>query len=297
MIKKFILASPDADIYNDPLHFKRTPVIKVCGNKIIQPEEIDLGGLSIENWLEQNPTRLKYTITLNILSNEPIEYQEKNYYNPDWELIEIPLDDNETFIIKERNSSSDFFADIRQLDMLIKGTNETFNFIEPIEPHKDVYGLAYREIILLSAMEVENQWKSFLTRNGYESARPSTNDYVKLNEFINFNVPISLSYHPDYPTLLSFSNWSSDAPTESLEWYNAYNKIKHNRTENFQLATLNNALLSVSAVITVISLRYGIEDVKKHLSNSTFKIPDGIIYSKFGCLRDIGDTTAVKYFE
>lgn len=53
-----------------------------------------------------------------------------------------------------------------------------------------------------------------------------------------------------------FENWDSTQPTKSLKWYDAYNKVKHNKNQNYDKATLENCLNAVAAVIILFSVRY-----------------------------------------
>lgn len=242
----------------NPYSWKATnvcsPIIKVQGGNIIEPEEISLEGMPLLDWLKKNPKRLKYNFDNEINDSGEFDY---NYYCAEWDLKKIFLEDGECFNIQEPFNSPHFNADKRQYISLINRLEETFNIIEPIEKHKDVYGITFREIMLLAAMEVEVHWAALLKNNGYEmSKRLSTRDYVKLFDFIDFGSEFKLSSYPDFSPLEPFKNWDIEKPTASLSWYDAYNQVKHDRSSKINLATLENALLALAALRTMLSIRY-----------------------------------------
>jgi hypothetical protein len=59
--------------------------------------------------------------------------------------------------------------------------------------------------------------------------------------------------HPTAP----FSGWSSTAPTQSLSWYDAYNKTKHDRAHHFGAASLENGIRAVMANVVLFAVRFG----------------------------------------
>jgi len=89
--------------------------------------------------------------------------------------------------------------------------------------------------------------------------RYTTNDYVALK------LPLHLSEYKlirdrlNLADYFPFVGWSDTQPTQSLEWYNAYNKVKHNRDENFNLATVENCINSVAACSVLFSTRFSPE--------------------------------------
>src|SRR6185437_6864958 len=92
------------------------------------------------------------------------------------------------------------------------------------------------ELLLLSSMEVEASWAAVLRANGYVSrtqrTRLNTEDYVLLLNAMRLDsYTLSLTSYPSFPAFTPFENWSSAAPTQTLDWYNAYNMTKHNRED------------------------------------------------------------------
>lgn len=48
-----------------------------------------------------------------------------------------------------------------------------------------------------------------------------------------------------------FEKWSVDEPANSLEWWKAYNSVKHGRSENYQMANLTNVIYSLAALFLI----------------------------------------------
>ena len=275
-IKRYILAAPDYSkviedeaLYNSTAIFgsdknlsygslfrNRSPIIKVCDGKIIEPEYFNLEGLDLLDWIKTNPDKLNYTVGSDYMAGHPTEWETVNYYRDDWVLHELLLDDDEEFNILSESSDEEYFRDVRQYNNLVENLIATFKTVEPDKNHERVFGLSYRELILLASMEVEIHWKALLTENGYLKERTTTRDYIKPKQFINFDCSYLLSSYPGFPLLFPFQGWNENSPTESLVWYDAYNKIKHNRTEYIKLANLKNALLSIAAVHKLLIIRY-----------------------------------------
>lgn len=277
--QNFILAKTEDDVYAF-LGQNRTPIIKICDGKIIEPKEINLCGLSLIDWLKQNEDELTY-LHNPLFSKEGLKLEK--YYNPNWKLYELKLDKHEDFSIIEKidEKDSQFYSDLRQFNILQKNLEQVFNFIEPNEQNKQVYGLELRNIILLSSMEVEVHWQNLMKNNGYKKNRLTTKDYFKLNEFINFKFEFKISNHPNFGTIKPFDDWVEISPTNSLKWYNSYNKIKHDRSNNLNMATLELAIASVSAVLTLLIVRYGQSNIDKAISTNLFSTTKSVRISKY----------------
>lgn len=56
-------------------------------------------------------------------------------------------------------------------------------------------------------------------------------------------------------------------PTQSLQWYDDYNKIKHDRELNFNRANMENALTSIVSYAILLLAQYGADNTiwKEHM--------------------------------
>ncbi len=167
-----------------------------------------------------------------------------NYYNRGFE---------KTISQKELTQSS------VSLQILLDKLESLFEFLEPSEQNESAYGHRIREIILLASMEVESAWSAVLRDNGYTSEQDfNTKDYVKLlNPMFLDGYKLSLQQYPQFSPFSPFEGWNPAAPTHSLIWYDAYNKIKHDREKNLPLATLQNAITSVGAAAVMYRAQFG----------------------------------------
>jgi hypothetical protein len=69
---------------------------------------------------------------------------------------------------------------------------------------------------------------------------------------------IQLANYPWIDEVSPFCVWNEKEPTRSLKWYEAYNLVKHDREKHFRLATVQNAILAVSAVAIMGLAQHGI---------------------------------------
>lgn len=155
-------------------------------------------------------------------------------------------------------------------DLIAKRLFDVFTYIEPIPSNFNVFGHKTREVLLLSCMEVESSWASVLTSNNYKAGkRLTTKDYVKLlNPMLLDRYEVEFPMYPEIGTLKPFHNWDSNNSTISIPWYDAYNKTKHNIEDNFDCASLHNAILSVSAIAVMLCAQFGPEAVPEGLKVS-----------------------------
>lgn len=149
---------------------------------------------------------------------------------------------------------------------IINKIDELLLYIEPSMQGLQSYGHKSRELLILACTEVENQWASLIKKsNLYQpnnnKQKFTTNDYVKLLDQCHFN-----EYQIEFKNyaglkFVPFANWSATDPTQSLHWYNAYNKTKHDRAQGFQFATLENVMNAVSACLIMYCVKYGPHDL------------------------------------
>jgi len=146
------------------------------------------------------------------------------------------------------------------LRILLNKLEELFETIEPSVDNLSVYGHKIREILLLACMEVESSWVAVLKENGYQQTMPwKTTDYIKLLSPMFLDCyRLSLRSYPNFPQFSPFENWNVGNPTQSLLWYDSYNKTKHDRENNLRLATLDNAVHAVGAAAVMFYAQFGL---------------------------------------
>jgi len=119
------------------------------------------------------------------------------------------------------------------------------------------FGHEIRNVLILACTEVKMHWKSVLEANG-ESGE-STKDYVKLAKAMRLaDYEVDFTYYPWFQALKPFEKWgSSSNTTQDIEWYDAYNGVKHNRDSNFSRGTLQRAFEAIATCFIMLCAQYG----------------------------------------
>jgi len=149
----------------------------------------------------------------------------------------------------------------QSLRILINKLDELFLYIEPESQCLQTYSHKTRELLILACTEVENSWKSYMTKSStlpVNGRTYTTQDYVKLLDKLYLDeYQFKLILYQHIPPIVPFKGWDKNAPSVSLTWYDAYNKTKHDRTTNFSVATLWNCISAVVANLVMHSVKFG----------------------------------------
>jgi hypothetical protein len=204
-------------------------------------------GLSLEDWARKNfgAENLRYT-SIEIGDSIDSVWRPSLYYDSDvFQAINTTL--------QERRLTE------YSLRVLIEKMDDLFLYIEPDSVSMNTYSHKIRELLILACTEVETFWTFYLQKAGEpNSKRFTTNDYVKLKDKLFLNeYKFSLKSFASISPIKPFETWDQANPTESLPWYSAYNKTKHNRVNNFHYATFENALNAVIANLVLYIVRFG----------------------------------------
>lgn len=107
----------------------------------------------------------------------------------------------------------------------------------------------FAKLLLLSASEFEVIAKVLYIESGY-TVNNKTN-ITELSKTILCLYPkiINTKVTTPYNIIMPLSKWSITKPYYGIPWWNAYNKIKHDRTNNFEAANLNNSLNSLASLM------------------------------------------------
>ncbi len=157
--------------------------------------------------------------------------------------------------------SPSFLQDMRAYQNIQSSLDNLFNFIEPVEINLKTYGHKIRELLILACTEVEYLLLKALTENGYkEKSRYSTLDYVHCRDLLKLNqYEAKLIQYSHLKVFAPFKDWSNEKgkSTESIPWYDAYNRVKHNRSDNISHANLEHLLDAVAAIHILLESQYG----------------------------------------
>lgn len=149
---------------------------------------------------------------------------------------------------------------LTQLSTLVDFLNQIFKTVYPCPENYGTFGFDIRNLIILACTEFETHAIGVLKSNGINPKKDyyTTLDYVRLNDILKLsNYSVSFRHHPDLPSICPFNNWNPENPTKSLEWYNTYNKIKHDREKEFHNSRIQALVNSISACFVMLIAQYG----------------------------------------
>ncbi|WP_214073515.1 hypothetical protein [Mucilaginibacter sp. dw_454] len=148
----------------------------------------------------------------------------------------------------------------QSLRLLIGKLDELFLYIEPDAACINTFSHKTRELLILACAEVENSWTAYMDlANATPVNRKSftTKDYVKLCDKLHLrDYQFTLKSYKSLGPFRPFNNWQANNPSTSLDWYDAYNKTKHDRSKFFSTATLNHCISAVVATLVMHCVRF-----------------------------------------
>lgn len=148
-----------------------------------------------------------------------------------------------------------------------------FRYIEPVPENMSSYGHRVRELLILASTEVEANWRGLIAANTSKSIHGktlTTRDYVKLVKLLRLDEwGVSLKGYLNYQSIWPFDNWVASRPTQSLDWYCAYNEVKHDREGNFDKASLGHLISAMAAIHVLQAAQWG-PDIYSELFQGDF---------------------------
>lgn len=168
--------------------------------------------------------------------------------------------------VEETPYFGQFIQSLQHLESLFDDLADLFRVVDPaMDDNLNTHGNAIRDLIILASTEVEAQWRGILEANAIQRDRYSTPDYVRLLEAQKLNwYSVKLVRYPRLRPLAPFRGWNAGQPTQSLTWYDAYNKVKHDREKNFRDAALVHAIAAVAACVVMLEAQFGWAALKHH---------------------------------
>lgn len=135
---------------------------------------------------------------------------------------------------------------LRQFIDLETQFQATLSYIPYVEENKGVLSPKYSTILIDACSLIDSIFRDLVG----EKKRSSLKDYASLFEpSINLEQNLTLYLNTPLTILSPFESWRTSQPS----WWNAYNKLKHDRINNFDSATLENTLLAVCALHQVMA--------------------------------------------
>lgn len=164
---------------------------------------------------------------------------------------------------------------IRGYHLLEKELYKIFDFVEPTDANLKCYSHQIYALLLRASTEFEANARAILTSNGYvKPENLNITDYFKVNGALRLSeysitIPIWNGINKTFKPL---EEWSSG---HKLTWYQNYNAIKHNRSENFANASIENAIKAVGSVFCILFAQFNILSFDPNHPIEMFSIGEG----------------------
>lgn len=143
--------------------------------------------------------------------------------------------------------------------LIIRDLYEIFDFVEPHEDNKKTYSHRIYELFLRAATEFESNCKGILKANAYPKSVKDMNnlDYFKIQDAAHLSgYSVTFELWSSNTVFKPFASWN-EATYAPLPWYQSYNKVKHDRYNNFSEANLGNLMDAVAALICILHAQMG----------------------------------------
>src|SRR5215471_10949931 len=178
-----------------------------------------------------------------------------------------------------------------QLDML-----DLFSYVEPCDKNLETYSHRIQQLLMRSSVEVEANFTAIFIDNGYSVAGRNftINDYKlidKSHRLSSFEIRVP-GWIGNHGFRKPFANWADGQP---LPWYGAYNKSKHNRHENFHLATFDALLDAFCGLNILLSAQFMSEEYGPGGKSIGLSGADYFYEGNDGMEPSIGDMLRIRF--
>ncbi|MGR3562957.1 MAG: hypothetical protein ACU0FH_16800 [Heliomarina sp.] len=155
-------------------------------------------------------------------------------------------------------NARDVFTSARHFSSLMRTLEEILETVEPTVQNFDTHGNRIRNLLILTCTECENQMRGILRANGIDKPRYKTSDFARLLEVMRLaEYSVIFTEMPWLGEFSPFADWSADAPTQSLTWYDDYNAAKHDRTNNIHRARLEAVFNALAGLWVLMTAQHG----------------------------------------
>jgi len=139
---------------------------------------------------------------------------------------------------------------------------DLFQFIEPCNQNLNSISIKIHELLVRTCIEIEANFTSILHENSYSTSKNMNmkNDYSLIDythKLSSYKVKLPL-WTGEKSIRIPFHNWhdKSNENWHSLNWYNIYNKSKHERYSQFHNANFDILLDAVCALVVLLSSQF-----------------------------------------
>jgi hypothetical protein len=140
--------------------------------------------------------------------------------------------------------------------LLVADFMRVCEFIEPVDGHLDVHSHRLYELLLRGCTEFESICREVLAEMKYVRPKPgdfNICDFAHVEPELKFaeQFAVLAFWRPEPAYLSPFAAWGPAQPY--LDWYRAYNAVKHNRNSGFANASLRNVRSCIAGVFILVA--------------------------------------------
>ena len=159
----------------------------------------------------------------------------------------------------ERSTFEMYWRYYLSIEKMMKNTSQ---YVCPSKQNKNTYSDEFMKIILLSCSEIDSILKVICKENNVILKDKDYNmyEYAKVLETQDdikgwaFSPVCDTSSRDKSFVCFPFKNLDSQKPYAGLSWWEAYQKLKHNRVENAIIGNLENAVYAITAHFVLLRL-------------------------------------------
>ncbi|NQU28685.1 MAG: hypothetical protein HQ528_10380 [Candidatus Marinimicrobia bacterium] len=133
--------------------------------------------------------------------------------------------------------------------LLEQSLNDCLKYIPYYEENKNTYSSKFIPLILDSCGLIESIFADYLAGKGEHKYNNFLQYSNPINKKFNLNNSITIFLVSPIQFIIPFENWIEKPPS----WWIKYNQLKHDRIDNYKVATLQTVVDCICALHQVIS--------------------------------------------
>jgi len=167
---------------------------------------------------------------------------------------------------------------VRAFKLIQGDLQRLFEYVEPSDTNLNTYSFRIHELFMRTCIEIEANFKAILTENIFNpkgrNEKPRLEKSWKIQDYWITNKTHHLSdykiiipiWDGTHSTFEPFKEWDTQ---KELSWYQAYNKSKHDRYQEFKEASFANLLNAITGLLALLSSQFGTQDFSPASTNLT----------------------------
>ncbi len=159
----------------------------------------------------------------------------------------------------------------REHGMIAVDLESCFNVASPTEHNLKTFGAQFEKTIYFACVGVESLFNLILSECTNITNKGRMSDFVKLKPKLRVSeYSLQLVHYPWMNSLAPFENWNPERPSQSLQWFDAYNSLKHDKRQSQHKASMQNALNAAAAYYILSHTVFGKDMFPGYVSTQFF---------------------------